>query len=203
VKFLQNFTNTSKLVHDFGCADKVIILDKDGRITQQGDTSASFLQEQCLKNFVSDRHSGSNREVADADVQPAAASTPEELGKRDLERQTGDISLYRFYFRSVSLVMTMSWLGLAIIYIGLGRAPRKHDLFRYHNRILIYAVCRTMAPLLGRERDGRALCLLFWDLFSLRCLLRHCLGHQCQVRKLISDDFQSKRAHPQLASSCS
>ncbi|KAI1777294.1 ABC transporter type 1, transmembrane domain-containing protein [Hypoxylon cercidicola] len=41
-----------------------------------------------------------------------------------MERQAGDISLYKFYFQSVSPIMAVCWLGLAVIYIGLGRAPQ-------------------------------------------------------------------------------
>ncbi|KDN69059.1 hypothetical protein CSUB01_10053 [Colletotrichum sublineola] len=42
----------------------------------------------------------------------------------DLTRQSGDITLYKFYFKSVSAFVALFWLFLAIIYIGLGKAPQ-------------------------------------------------------------------------------
>lgn len=120
------------LVHDINCADKVVVLDKEGRIVHQSEPSAFPLQNDKVKQLIEQPilKDGDEDLVEDEDIPPATQSlTAEELEKRDLERQTGDISLYRFYFSSVSSIMAITWLILATIYIGLGRAPRVYYPF--------------------------------------------------------------------------
>ncbi|KAI0005802.1 P-loop containing nucleoside triphosphate hydrolase protein [Xylariaceae sp. FL0662B] len=113
-------------VQDLACAEKVVILDEDGRITYQGEPSALPLREQDIQRLTWEPHSdnGDKALVEKGDAASTSESVPEDPEKRDSERQVGDISLYSFYFKSINPVMAGCWLVLAVIYIGLGRAPQ-------------------------------------------------------------------------------
>ena len=49
----------------------------------------------------------------------AASPNQQSDGQVDLKRATGDSSLYKFYFKSIGLLFSLSFLGLAIIWQAL------------------------------------------------------------------------------------
>jgi len=53
----------------------------------------------------------------------------------DLTRQTGDLSLYKFYMDSVGAFYFILWLALAAAYIGFGKAPRMSTGFLTRHNI--------------------------------------------------------------------
>jgi hypothetical protein len=61
----------------------------------------------------------------DAESKPKVEAVREDSGALDLKRQTGDISLYKFYFKSVSWILAIFWLALAVLYTGLSKMPGK------------------------------------------------------------------------------
>ncbi|KAM0815312.1 putative ABC multidrug transporter [Seiridium cardinale] len=113
-------------VHDFSSADKVIILDKDGRIAHQNEPSALSLPEDEVKHLTwePELEDEDKQALNEPDILLAIESLPDNREKRDLERQIGDFGLYKFYFTSVNPLLAISWLVLAIVYIGFGRAPQ-------------------------------------------------------------------------------
>lgn len=107
------------------------MLAKDGAIVQEG--SFASLQEtegyvKALALKAKYTAESDDREVASTPSALTDSSSVEE--DADLTRQSGDITLYKFYFKSVAAFMALFWLFLAIIYIGLGKAPRKLPIVR-------------------------------------------------------------------------
>ena len=46
----------------------------------------------------------------------------------DMKRKTGDIRVYKYYFRSIGLLYSLTFLLLAAAYIFLGKLPRRYTL---------------------------------------------------------------------------
>lgn len=61
----------------------------------------------------------------DAESKPKVKAVREDSEVLDLKRQTGDISLYKFYFKSVSWILAIFWLALAVFYTGFSKIPGK------------------------------------------------------------------------------
>ena len=119
------------LVHHLPAADAIIVLAKDGQIAQQG----SYIELQSSDGYIRDLALGktSKEKVAENEnvndvalVPPQADPVREDSEALDLKRQTGDMSLYKFYFKSVSAAIAIFWLGLTIIYTGLSKMPCKY-----------------------------------------------------------------------------
>ncbi|KAK6086716.1 hypothetical protein SCUP234_02236 [Seiridium cupressi] len=104
----------------------VVILDKDGRIAHQNEPSALSLPEDEVKHLTwqPELEDGDKQVWNEPDTLPATEVAPDNREKHDLERQIGDFGLYKFYFSSVNPLLAISWLVLAIVYIGFGRAPQ-------------------------------------------------------------------------------
>ncbi|KAF6835949.1 ABC multidrug transporter [Colletotrichum plurivorum] len=112
-------------VHFLPSADHIIVLAKDGAVVQEG----SFASLQETEGYVKDLalKTKSTTELDDPEVasgSPASTDPSPAEEDADLTRQSGDITLYKFYFKSVSAFMALFWLFLAIVYIGLGKAPQ-------------------------------------------------------------------------------
>ncbi|KAK9426251.1 putative ABC multidrug transporter [Seiridium unicorne] len=105
---------------------KVVILDKDGRTAHQNEPSALSLPEDEVKHLTwePEPEDEDKQVLNEPDTLPATEVAPDNREKHDLERQTGDFGLYKFYFSSVNPLLAISWLVLAIVYIGFGRAPQ-------------------------------------------------------------------------------
>ena len=53
--------------------------------------------------------------------------SPKESGL-DMKRQTGDPRVYKYYFKSIGILYSLTFLLLATAYIFLGKLPRKFSL---------------------------------------------------------------------------
>jgi len=105
-------------------------MTRDGQIAQQGSYADLRSADGYVLNLALEQVS--NAEAADDENVNGEAQAPpkpdvvrEDSEALDLKRQTGDVSLYTFYFKSASVAITFFWLGLAIIYTGLSKIPRK------------------------------------------------------------------------------
>jgi ATP-binding cassette subfamily C (CFTR/MRP) protein 1 len=108
----------------------VILLDRYGNISVHGkieDIPSSLFEVDGNTNEALESHSDEDQNGAHAALPPAPTSKSE-WDKLDLERKTGDMTLYAYYFRSIGWIRGASFLGLAIVYIFLGKFPRKSRL---------------------------------------------------------------------------
>ncbi|KAE9377881.1 putative ABC multidrug transporter [Stipitochalara longipes BDJ] len=110
-------------------ADHIIILSKAGTIEQSG----SFAELQASDSYVKDLALQARSKLAEAKESPedTAPLTKSKASSKHAvnddyawKRQTGDLSLYQFYFKSVGVPLAVSFLCLAIGYIFMGRLPQ-------------------------------------------------------------------------------
>jgi len=126
---MHRLLRSSHLVHHLPAADAIVVLAKDGQIAQQGSyvelqSSDGYVRDLALEK-ISKTKVVENEKVNVAPVILKVDTVIEDSEGLDLKRQTGDMSLYKFYFKSVSATVALFWLGLAIIYTGLSKIPRK------------------------------------------------------------------------------
>jgi ATP-binding cassette subfamily C (CFTR/MRP) protein 1 len=95
------------------------------------EQSGTFAELQAREGFVGDlalqvRSTPTEAKPNEEDTPPPtdskASSTP--VVDDAWKRQTGDLSLYKFYFKSVGAPLAVSFLCLAVGYIFMGRLPQ-------------------------------------------------------------------------------
>ncbi|KAL3417375.1 ABC multidrug transporter, partial [Phlyctema vagabunda] len=102
---------------------------KDGTVAQQGNyaqlqSTDGYVRDLALEQVVKAKVVDHETIDVDAQVPPDSTAVREDSEALDLKRQTGDMSLYGFYFKSVSAGTALFWLGLAILYTGLSKIPQ-------------------------------------------------------------------------------
>jgi hypothetical protein len=112
-------------------ADHIIVLGKDGAVIQEGSFASLNEIDGYVKALALKAKSTTESDDPEVASRPSILADPSAVEEdADLTRQSGDITLYKFYFKSVAAFMVLFWLFLAIIYIGLGKAPRKSLIVR-------------------------------------------------------------------------
>ncbi|KAI1857175.1 uncharacterized protein JN550_013412 [Neoarthrinium moseri] len=115
-------------VHHLPVSDLIIVLAKPGHIAQKGSFAELQSQNGYVRDLALDQSSQARCED-DESIENEAKSVPQAEPARedpellDLKRQTGDVSLYAFYLKSVSATIALCWLGLAVLYTGLSKVP--------------------------------------------------------------------------------
>ncbi|PGH27295.1 hypothetical protein AJ80_01005 [Polytolypa hystricis UAMH7299] len=116
-------------VHHLAAADNIIVLHEDGTITQRGDFSTlrfgnGYVKELFTEAGTDTPSSGAasiSNEHAELQSTQAPAPKPHVI---DINRQTGDATVYKYYFNSVGLLRTVIFAILASLYVLLGRLPQ-------------------------------------------------------------------------------
>ncbi|KAF8849622.1 putative multidrug resistance protein MDR [Acephala macrosclerotiorum] len=109
-------------------SDCIIVLDKTGGIEQSGSlshlqASDGYIKELALQARLSPAAENEHQE------QPEIPTTDSEISPMSAEedawkRQLGDLSLYRFYLKSVGTLFAVVFVFLAIAYIFISRMPQ-------------------------------------------------------------------------------
>jgi hypothetical protein len=113
-------------------ADRVLVIHTDGTATMQSPQSAIKKYEG--RDFLDGDEAGSEL-VSDENSQDDSATrhysppAPKAQPSKQL-RQTGDIKLYEYYFRSFSFKMLMVWLFVASLVIITEKGPGKTIMHR-------------------------------------------------------------------------
>ncbi|ETS74059.1 hypothetical protein PFICI_13925 [Pestalotiopsis fici W106-1] len=115
-------------VHYLPASDAIIVLAKDGQIAQQGTfgdlkNTDGYVRDLALEQIARAKAMEDEDTTDGAESKPKVEAANENSEALDLKRQTGDISLYTFYFKSVSWFLAVFWLALAILYTGLSKIP--------------------------------------------------------------------------------
>lgn len=111
----------------------MIILDRHGNISVHDkieDLPSSLLEGDSDASKALKSNNDGNQDKANTALPPVPAPKSEQE-KLDLKRKTGDMSLYAYYFRSIGWIRGVAFLGLAIVYIFLGKFPRKSSPSEY------------------------------------------------------------------------
>ena len=122
----DTFTMSASFFH---YADAVSIVEQ-GRIRALERTLLPVqVDEETITSANSESRVGiqespTNKHAAE-DAAQKAQHNPSGNMHNDLRRQTGDISLYRYYFKSAGLPLTVILVLLIAVAAGLGRMPRE------------------------------------------------------------------------------
>lgn len=134
------FTNIVVQVEFLASADHIIALGREGKITEQGSferllTADGYVQSlMANKSIVSvtDAHQDEiiSESGADASVPKVEYKAKQVEVKDDKRRQTGDSTVYKYYFGSIGTVFVVTLLVLEVVWAFLQSFPSKlhHDL---------------------------------------------------------------------------
>jgi len=135
-KKIQNDEITDVLiVRHLSLADNIIVLDKSGKAIEQGTfpklrTSSGFVSRLILHPEILDPHTGSppieENPSGTAPVSiPKAFQGPSANDIADLARQTGDISVYKYYLKSIGWKIALVNATGSLLYTFGNRFPCK------------------------------------------------------------------------------
>ena len=104
-------------------SDKVIVLDSNGCISEQGPFEALREQEGFVSKILQDNNFERRNRVEDADASkkgPSAAAKKSVQGPSaekyaDLTRRTGDTSVYKYYFASIGWRLALIVIGGTVV----------------------------------------------------------------------------------------
>lgn len=169
-------------------ADHIVVFGHDGRISEQGfpkdlrnkDSAAKGLltKHPSRENVIDADDTGSRSKTLTKQATSSGMPKPEE---RDLKRQTGDLKLYSYYYRSIGWANSLTFLVLATAYTFLGKLPREFDRHLHLDNMLTHF--RNLATNLDGARHFIQACNGF-QFISLFCP-ELCLGRRmfCTVSR--------------------
>jgi ATP-binding cassette subfamily C (CFTR/MRP) protein 1 len=148
----------------FHIADHIAVLSKDGKIVQQGSFDELRGQEGYAQNPLSEsEQSGSETKPAAKAVSkkkpPIRGITANDVS--DLTRKTGDMAVYKYYFKTVSVFGTFCFLGSTALFVFTQFFPQYwlvwwtesngHETAKYVSVYIVLAVasCFFRASCLG------------------------------------------------------
>ncbi|OBT93873.2 hypothetical protein VE01_08497 [Pseudogymnoascus verrucosus] len=119
---------TTHTVSFLPSSDYIIVLDKTGRIRQSGSLSHLQASDGYIKELALQAHPSPTTENEHQE-QPEISTTDSEISSTSTEddawkRQLGDLSLYKFYLKSVGTLFAVGFVFLAIAYIFISRMPQ-------------------------------------------------------------------------------
>jgi ATP-binding cassette, subfamily C (CFTR/MRP), member 1 len=137
----------------FHLADHVAVLSKDGKIAQQGSFEKLREQEGYINNLLL------GTEQITTDTKPAAKAAEKKKPPikgvtandvSDLTRKTGDVAVYKYYFRTISVFGTICFLGSTALFVFTQYFPQiwlvwwteanGHETAKYISVYIILAV---------------------------------------------------------------
>ncbi len=92
-------------------ADQVIMIDAEGCVTSQHHLDSSNLAQ----SFLDELSKGDSEDDQEKSSSKHAVPESEELGKIQSPQQSGDLSLYAYYFSSVSKPLMALWVFALIL----------------------------------------------------------------------------------------
>lgn len=111
-------------------ADRILVLDHQGRIVEQGKFAAlnvtgSYIHDLQIELLDKSRTQGYDNETAG----PAEDSTPvladETKAKSDVGRMMGDWTTYKYYFRALGPFYMLVFVGCVVLQnVGLGMSSK-------------------------------------------------------------------------------
>ena len=110
-------------------ADHVVVLGLEGMIEKQGsfnslglspDFVQSLLPDQILKEEV-----GESAMTIEQRTPTTSNSKPPVTDDLELSRRTGDLTLYKYYLKSIGLKYGLIYLSVAVAYMFTWKFPRK------------------------------------------------------------------------------
>lgn len=127
-------TTDNSIVRHLPLADNILVLDKDGKVIEQGTyeylkSTTGFVSQLVLHPELLKPEPIVFEDVSAA--RPNSASIPKILegpsanDAADLARRTGDISIYKYYIKSIGLKYGLICFGVTVAYNLANRSPRK------------------------------------------------------------------------------
>jgi ATP-binding cassette, subfamily C (CFTR/MRP), member 1 len=123
-------------------ADNIIILDKDGKAIEQGafDTLRArdgFVGRLALHPEILEADPGSiqTEDTSSVKAPPTAPKVllgPSANDVADLTRQTGDVSVYKYYLKSIGWKIGLANAMGSLVYMFGSKFPCKYSQFRIH-----------------------------------------------------------------------
>ncbi|KAJ4303189.1 hypothetical protein N0V90_002082 [Kalmusia sp. IMI 367209] len=154
----------------FHHADHVVVLDSDGKIAQQGSFYELRDQEGSLSDLILRHDTG----TPEANPAGKAAQKKKKHAIKgatatdvaDITRKTGDVTVYKYYFRSISMLGTVCFLGSTALFVFTQFFPQiwlvwwieahGHQTAKYMSVYIIFAVASWSF------RAGTLWCILLW-----------------------------------------
>ena len=110
-------------------ADHVIVLGLDGTVEKQGPFESLHLSTEFMHSLVGDKDSGQEPEgshTATEQRKPIASNINSAITHElEVSRRTGDLTLYKYYLKSIGLKHGLIYLSVAIAYMFTWKFPRK------------------------------------------------------------------------------
>ena len=126
------------LVRHLSLADKIIVLGSDGRIAEQGTfeslrsqngfVSKLLLHPELLESTSSEANAGRESNSKQATTIPKALRGPSDNDVADLTRRIGDISVYKYYLRSIGSRIVLIGVASSFVWMLCQAFPRKYPL---------------------------------------------------------------------------
>ncbi|TAQ88798.1 hypothetical protein B7494_g2879 [Chlorociboria aeruginascens] len=108
-------TNTTRYLH---LADHIVVLSQQGTITEQGTFNSLREEEGYLENLIFSPAPGPSAEITtikNTSKALAKIQGPSSDQVSDLTRKTGDISVYLYYYKSMSFFSIMAFLASSAV----------------------------------------------------------------------------------------
>ena len=132
-------------VHRLSYADHIIALDPSGRIIQQGSfeevKSTGYVQSLSVKTKTEERSPTGDKNIPEmAKVMPSMSVADEEIDLRtaDLNRQTGDIAVYKHYFGATGIGYAFSFAAMVAVAVVGEKMPE--FLLTFVRRSLLFSL---------------------------------------------------------------
>jgi hypothetical protein len=134
------YANVDFQVDFLASADHIIALGREGKITEQGSFERLFTTDGYVQSLmanksivsVTDAHQDEIISVsaAEASVPKVEYKAKQVEVKDDKRRQTGDSTVYKYYFGSIGTVFLVTLLVLEVVWAFLQSFPSKlnHDM---------------------------------------------------------------------------
>jgi len=126
------------LVRHLSLADKIIVLGSDGRIAEQGTfedlrsrngfVSKLLLHPELLESKSSKINAGTDSNSKQATTIPKALRGPSDNDVADLTRRIGDLSVYKYYLRSIGPRIALIGVVSSFVWMLCQAFPRKYSL---------------------------------------------------------------------------
>lgn len=141
-------------IHRLPVSDYIVALDSSGHVVEQGHfeqlrSSGKYVEELSMKLRLSDESAAKEQpEAAKLDVSAFKAGH-EELDARteELSRQSGDLSVYKYYFASIGWQHTIIFWVLVVLYGVTLKLPELMVTYCKSRMLfitlLIYSICNA------------------------------------------------------------
>lgn len=113
-------------VHRLSYADHVIVLNSEGRITEQGNYNALSATTKHAQSQPPEYSAFEETQRAGTDSEPnAAVEIPSTDGVTSGDRRSGDLTVYNYYTKTVGVLNTIIFVALCAIFCWALVFPRE------------------------------------------------------------------------------